>query len=270
VKYGFSTLGCPDWQWDDILTAASDLGFDGIELRGVGKEIYLPKIKIFSKENIKAVKSNLKRLNLVVPCLASGAFLFDRSLMDTARREVLDFIQLAGELETPYVRVLADRDPAPGPVDEEAVEENLAALLPAARQAGVTLLAETNGVYADSAKLRTLCERFRPDLGVVWDVHHPYRFFGETAEQTYGNLSKFIKHVHVKDSVITDNTDPPAQKIIYKLTGCGDVPIFKALELLKRDGFAGFVVLEWVKRWNRDLEEPGIVLPHFINAMKNS
>ncbi len=262
MKYGFSTVGCPEWSWDDITTAASDLGFDGIELRGVGKEIYLPKINIFSNENISRLKSTLQRLGLSIPCLASGAFLFDSSLADAAKNEVMDYIKLAVCLNTPFIRVLGDRDPAPGHVDEEAVEKSLKELLPLAESEGITLLIETNGVYADSLKLKQLCERINhPSLGVLWDIHHPYRYFDESVEHTYKNLSKYIKHVHVKDSVMSDD------KTIYKMIGYGDVPVAEALELLKSNGYDGFAVLEWVKRWNMNLEEPGIVLPHFLSAV---
>lgn len=267
MKYGFSTLGCPEWGWDDIVTAASDLGFDGIELRGVGKEIYLPNIKIFNEDNISVVKSGLKRLGISIPCLTSGAYLFDKSLASAARFEVLDYINLAVKLDVPYVRVLGDRDPAPGAVDEEAVEENLMELLPDAKEKNVTILIETNGIYASSAKLKDLCDKINhPNLGVLWDIHHPYRFFGESINYTYNNLSKYIKHIHVKDSVSVMSES----KVSYRMMGYGDVPIKEALGILNANGYEGFAVLEWVRRWNMNLEEYGIVLPHFLNFMKDS
>ena len=34
MKIAFSTLGCPEWSWEDIYSMAKDTGFDGIELRG--------------------------------------------------------------------------------------------------------------------------------------------------------------------------------------------------------------------------------------------
>lgn len=39
MKLAFSTVGCPDFQWSEIYSMAKDLGFDGIEVRGLGKEI---------------------------------------------------------------------------------------------------------------------------------------------------------------------------------------------------------------------------------------
>ena len=40
MKIAFSTLGCPDFSWVDIYTMAKDFGFDGIEIRGLGHDIY--------------------------------------------------------------------------------------------------------------------------------------------------------------------------------------------------------------------------------------
>ena len=50
-------------------------------------------------------------------------------------------------------------------------------------------------------------------------------------------------------------------RVEYRMMGYGDVPVADAVTLLDRAGFDGFFSLEWVKRWNPDLQEPGIVLP---------
>jgi fatty-acyl-CoA synthase len=39
VKISFSTLACPEYSWADIYSMAKDLGYDGIEIRGLGNEI---------------------------------------------------------------------------------------------------------------------------------------------------------------------------------------------------------------------------------------
>ena len=38
MKLSFCTLGCPDWDLDTIAARGRDLGFDGVELRGVAGE----------------------------------------------------------------------------------------------------------------------------------------------------------------------------------------------------------------------------------------
>lgn len=46
-------------------------------------------------------------------------------------------------------------------------------------------------------------------------------------------------------------------RVEYRMMGYGDVPVTDAVTLLDRAGFDGFFSLEWVKRWNPDLQEPG-------------
>ena len=41
MKIAFSTLGCPDFDWTEIYTMAKDMVFDGIEIRGLGKDCLL-------------------------------------------------------------------------------------------------------------------------------------------------------------------------------------------------------------------------------------
>ena len=267
MKYGFSTLVCPGWQWDEIITAASDLGFDGVELRGIGKDIILPESKLFSETGIPAIQSSLARTGLQIPCLSTGACLSDPAVQEAALAEASAYIGLAAKLGAPYIRVLADREPAPpadsAVWDDTLLRKSLQKLLPLAQAKGITILLETNGVYADSARLRNLCEALsHPSLGVLWDAHHPYRFFGEKPADTYNNLKPYIRHVHIKDSVMDNGV------FAYRMLGSGDVPLKEVMQILKHNGYSGYVVLEWVKRWNMGLEEPGIVLPHFIDAVK--
>lgn len=265
MKFGFSTIGCPGWLWKEVISAAKDMGYDGVELRGIANKMYLPATRTFSFENCLRIKSQLEELELEIPCISTSAFIFNDKYKDEARKEVRDYVNLAGLLGVPYIRVLADKVAAPGnEVDEEMVVANLKELLPFAEEKDVTLLVETNGVYADSARLKALMEKFEddPNLGVLWDIHHPYRFYGEDPELTYARLSRWIRHIHVKDSVMENG------QVAYKMTGYGDVPIRQALRLLKENEYPGYVMLEWLKRWNADLEDPGIVFSHFFYAMK--
>jgi len=265
MKIAFSTLGCPDWTWDDMLSTAKDLGFDGIELRGIENEIYVPKAKPFNAANLDATIERLKKLNLEIPCITSSCFLFDKENIDTYLNEGKDYIDLAEKLGVKYIRVLGDASPEPSDnIDADFVAENLSTLSKYAEGKNVKILIETNGVFADSDRMLELIRKVNsPNVGVLWDVHHPYRFMGETVKKTYDALKEYIMFVHVKDSKIEDG------KIKYKMLGYGDVPVSEALQLLKKNGYQGYVSLEWVKRWYKDLEEPGIVFSHYINYAKS-
>lgn len=262
MKISFYTLGCPGWAWEDIAVTAKDLGFNGIEIRGIRRELYAPNAKPFIDAEVQNTKERLDRLNLEIPCLTSSCCLYDKPGMDL--KEGRDYIDLAGKLGTPFIRVLGDISPEPSKeVNPDYVKENLRILGGYAKDKDVKVLIETNGFFSNSKNMLDLLEKVRDDnIGVLWDIHHPFRFFGEPVEETYNALKEYIEFIHLKDSCIEDG------KVRYKMMGSGDIPVKSALKLLKDNGYEGYVSLEWVKRWNMDLEEPGIVFSHFINYVR--
>ncbi|MGI5892353.1 MAG: sugar phosphate isomerase/epimerase family protein [Bacillota bacterium] len=265
MKFAFSTLGCPTWEWGDILAAAKDLGYDGIEIRGIGKELYAPKIKFFDAKNISNTKKRLADLGLEIACLTSAAYLFNKENHQQQMKIGYEYIDLAVALGTPYIRVMGDETPQPiRDIDVDFVAENLAALADYAEGKNVTVLLETNGMFADSSLAAELLAYInKPQVGILWDVHHPFRYCLEDPQITYKNIKKYLRYLHMKDSVMENG------KTVYKMMGEGDVPNREILQILKKDNFAGYISLEWIKRWEKDLTEPGIVFPQFINYIKS-
>jgi fatty-acyl-CoA synthase len=263
MKIAFSTLGCPDFSWSDIYSMAKDLGFDGIEIRGLGNEIFAVKAQPFTESQLPQTIRKLSELHLEIPCLSSGCCLrFDEKKQENYE-EIAQYITLAAKLGTPYVRILADNDPQPGcGVDDKVVLAGLQRLIPLAEAKGVTLLVETNGVYSDTARLCRLLEHVASDaVAALWDIHHPYRFAGETPQKTVQNLGAYIKYVHIKDSVVVGGA------IHYRMMGDGDMPIDDIMLALRSINYHGYVSLEWVKRWAADLDDAGVVFPNFVNYM---
>jgi fatty-acyl-CoA synthase len=263
MKIAFSTLGCPDFSWTDIYTMAKDLGFDGIEIRGLGKDIFAVKAQPFTESQLPHTIRQLTRLHIEIPCLSSGCCLKYAGMEEENIAEITQYILLAKKLGTPFVRVLADREPQPeGEVDDGVILNVLRNLVPIAEQNGVTLLIETNGVYSNTERLRDLLDQAASDsVAALWDIHHPYRFGGESPEKTVQNLGAYIRYVHVKDSVLEDG------KLKYRMIGEGDLPIADMMMALRSINYEGYVSLEWVKRWAPDLHDAGIVFPHFTNYM---
>ena len=68
MKISFSTLACPDFSWTDIYSMAKDFGFDGIEIRGLGNEIFSVNAQPFKAENLPKTIEKLKSLGLEIPC----------------------------------------------------------------------------------------------------------------------------------------------------------------------------------------------------------
>lgn len=264
MKISFSTLACPDFEWSDIYSMAKDFDFDGIEIRGLGADIFSVKANPFSEAQLPKTVAKLKQLGLEIPCLSSGACLKFADKSEENEKEIKAYAELANKLGASYIRVLADLEPHPaGEVDDAAVAAELKKLVPVAEEYNVTLLVETNGVYSDTKRLKALLDSVGSrKVAALWDTHHPYRFMGEKPDETIADLGEYIKYVHIKDSVSRDGV------IEYRLMGQGDMPIKEMLEALGSIGYNGYVSLEWVKRWSDNLCDAGVVVPHYAAYMK--
>jgi len=75
MKIAFSTLACPDFSWVDIYSMAKDLGFNGIEIRGLGNEIFAPNAGPFTENQVETTKETLRKRSLEIPCFSSGCCL---------------------------------------------------------------------------------------------------------------------------------------------------------------------------------------------------
>jgi len=266
MKISFSTLGCPRWSWQDIISTARDLDYDGIEVRGVGADISAPSIPQFADANIPSTLERLNKLNLSIPCLASEISLHLPEAAARTEREAEAYVTLAEKLRVPYVRVLVGPAvPQPlGHVDKVFIREQAIKLGEIAGKRGVTLLIETHGVFADTEKLaKLLLDIDSENVAALWDIHHPFRFFDETPETTYSNIGKYIRHAHFKDSIMEGG------HVRYAMPGFGDIPFEESVCLLKSKDYDGFYSLEWVKRWDLTLEEPGIVFAHYASLMRS-
>ncbi len=265
MKLSFSTLGCPEWQWRDIYATARDLGYDGVEIRGIGREMFAPKMSIFSAENIEKTKETLREAGLAIPLFTTAAYLSDPSQLPLAEFEILAYAELAQKLGVKYVRIMGEKTPEPQYESTVAeLAEQYGRFCDMTAPFGVTLLIETNGILARSADMKKLLEAAdRPNMGVIWDIHHPYRFFRESPSETAKNIGRYVKHVHVKDSYIENGS------VKYALMGYGDVPVEEVKRELDATGYDGFYSYEWVKRWVPELEGSGIAFHSYADYMRS-
>ncbi len=267
LKLSFSTLGCPEWSFADILSTARDLGYSGIEIRGMMREMFAPKMKIFDQDNIEKTKQTLASSGIEIPILTTGAYLSDMSQIPLAEFEIVSYAQLAQKLGVKYLRVMGEKTPEPsgeGRVSEITAQYDR--LCEMVKDTGVTLLIETNGILADSAAMKQLMENAKSEnKGVLWDMHHTHRYFNEDVNTTVENIGKYIKHVHLKDSSMKDG------KLKYVLTGYGDMPIVEGIKALNAIGYDGYYSYEWVKRWVPEIEGSGIAFHRYssyLNSIK--
>ena len=130
-------------------------------------------------------------------------------------------------------------------------------MIPYAEERGVTLLVETNGVYADTARLAGLLNQIESDnIGALWDMHHPFRYGNETPEQTVQNLGAYIKYTHIK------GFRGGRRQGSLQNDGEGDLPVDAIMRALRSINYEGYISLEWLKSYMPELNDAGVVFPH--------
>ena len=129
MNLSFSTRGWGDLSWEQMLDAALDMKFTGIEVYNVFK---FPELTDrggpFHKHKIAATVRQLRDLKLTIPCLDTSMDLSESTVNGDV---VADMMQLAHDLQVPYVVGWASSP------NEEMIVSNLERLLPIAEKLGV-------------------------------------------------------------------------------------------------------------------------------------
>ncbi|MHB1179587.1 MAG: sugar phosphate isomerase/epimerase family protein [Daejeonella sp.] len=264
----FSTLGCPDWTFNQIVDFGGMHKYDGLEIRGLSRQLDLTKTKEFNTKESRAATSKLMEdRGLKFVGLGSSATLHfagknERTKnLDEGRR----FIDLAQEIDCPYVRVFPNNFPKDQERNQtlDLITKGLLELAEHAKGSKVTVLLETHGdlVYADDL-VSILNAAHHKHTGLVWDISNMWTVTKEPPVDVYKKLKKFIRHTHIKDAKLVDG------KLQYTLLGKGEVPIFAGINELVNDNFRGYYSFEWEKMWHPEIAEPEIALAHFPVAFR--
>jgi len=258
----FSTLGCPNWTFSQVLQQASSNGFSGIEIRGLKGNLDLPANPIFSPTTIAATRREIADHQLKIINLGSSA---NMHFLDPKKRqanldEAKKYIELAHNLSCPFVRVFPNDLPK-----DQSEKETLDAIIGAlyelgnfAQSSGVKVLLESHGkVIKSDMLLHIMQETNHPHVGLVWDFFNMWSVTKEPPTQVYNVLKNYIFHTHIKDALLTDSGEK------YTLLGEGNAPVKEALHALKAGGYKGYYSFEWEKLWHPEIQEPEIAIPHF-------
>ncbi|WP_127588344.1 sugar phosphate isomerase/epimerase family protein [Paenibacillus koleovorans] len=267
MKLAYTTLGCPEWTWERIVEETVRMGYNGIEIRGLQGEMFVPKMTPFLEENLAQTMADLQARGLSICCFDTSCRFDDEEKFDGFVEEGKATIDLAARMGVPYIRVFGDRIPDPAKREEmiAQVARGMQALSQHAEGKPVMVLMETHGDFASSENLLAVAAQVESDrFGVLWDVANPvkYQDTGESVSQTYTNLSKLVQHTHIKDTLGTGSNEK------ITLVGEGDVPIPECIDILQQNGYDGWLSFEWEKKWHPTIEEPEVALPHFVEYMR--
>jgi sugar phosphate isomerase/epimerase len=264
----FSTLGCPDWSFTQIIDFAASHGYDGIELRGIQREMELTRVKELStpqarQETLGIMKDKgLRFVDLGSSANMHVADPVDRQKnMDEGRR----FIDLAQQLDCPFIRVFPnsfpkDQDKA---ATMDLMIKGLLELAGHAKGSQVSVLVESHGDLVKIVDLETVMKAARhPNAGMVWDVTNMWTITKESPVEAYKALHPYIKHTHIKDAKLVNG------EAHYVLLGQGEVPIFSAIDALRSGGYTGYYSFEWEKLWHPEIGDSDVAIADYAKVMR--
>jgi sugar phosphate isomerase/epimerase len=266
MKLTYTSLACPGWTIEEAVSAAERYGYAAIEWRLADGAIIEPDVSADRRRRLREVPA---AHGIEVACLDSSCRVVQeepqgRAATIEAGRRMID---VAAEIGAPFLRVFGGALPAnttrtslPG-----SAAEVLSALGSYGAERDVTVILETHDAWTNSEDVQALLQATAlPAVNVLWDTHHTYRF-GEAPARTLALLGEAIAYVHIKDSRLSVG-DPSAWT--YCLLGEGDVPLREICEALKQRDYAGYLSLEWEKKWHPEIAEPEIALPQAITYLR--
>ncbi|MDB5246365.1 MAG: sugar phosphate isomerase/epimerase [Segetibacter sp.] len=264
----FSTLGCPDWSFRSIVDFAEKNGYDGIEVRGIQRQLHLPKCPEFSTpKKIAETRKVVKDKGVKIVNLGASSSLHYSNAVERKKNidEAKEFIDLAAALGSPYIRVFPNDFP---PTQErnatiDLISQGLLELGDYAKGSLVTVLLESHGQVVKSDDLETIMKAAEHDrVGLVWDIVNMWVVTKEPPSLVYSKLKKYIRHTHIKDLKVVNNKEQ------YTLLGKGETPIFEGIDVLSKGNYKGYYSFEWEKLWHPEIVEPEIALADYPEVMK--
>jgi sugar phosphate isomerase/epimerase len=267
LPLAFSTLGCPKWSWLQILDFAQQHGFAAVELRGMLGELNLPARPEFAADKIPQARRDVSSRGLKIACVSSSSAMHDEDPQKRAQQlaDARTFIDLAAALGAPYVRVFGNDIKGPREEVVARVAAGLRELGEYAAPRNVTVIIESHGDFTDSPTLKDILTRANSDhVALLWDAHHTFATSHEEPEFTVGQLGKWIRHTHLKDSVPGEKAGDENRR--YVLTGKGDVPIERQIRALVSIGYKGMYCFEWEKVWHPEILEPEIAIADYAKV----
>lgn len=268
AKLSFSTLGCPDWDLPEILVFAKKSGYQGIELRGIKKDMVLPESPWLAPDMLGQTKDMIKQSGLKVVGLGSSAQLHhtEPATADKHLAEAKQYIDLAAALGCPNVRVYPEKLTEGG--DKQAamklIGERLLMLGDYAKARKVNVVMETHGELLYAKDLEQVLRSARhSNVGIIWDVVNMWVKTKESPASVYPILKPYIRHVHLKDMVWDGD------KFNYVLFGKGVAPVREAITALQNGGYKGFYSFEWEKRWHPEIAAPELAIGAFPQAFRS-
>ncbi|MCE9588986.1 MAG: sugar phosphate isomerase/epimerase [Planctomycetes bacterium] len=257
IKLAFSTTACPDWSIEDVARRAAEMGYQGVELRTLGKNSSgLASDPVLSESG--KVASVLKAAGIEPVCLSTSLALNHKHHSETraAVEEASRAVALAAEIGCTFVRVFG-YELRPGENRQAALECIAASarkLGEVGAEHGVQVLLENGGSFNKAKEwwwVMNLVEH--PMVGVAWNAANGAAN-GEPVSVAVPVLNSRIRLAKVKDTVLGEGSG-------FVPLGEGTVGIKQFIHRLLGIGYDGYVSVEWDRLWLPSLTPAEEYLP---------
>lgn len=267
MKLGFSSLVCPEWDLETIVSNASAMGFDGVELHGLRGGPDRPGIPELSSHPDQ-VREMFKERNVELVCLGTSATLDSKHRAEIARQKatITEFAELAARLGCPYVCIQA------GKVQRwdnrqlalSRIAEALISIVPVLSRYGVTLLVENGGDFVGSGDLWSLIDpAAHPSVRACWNQCHAMTG-GERATVSIPCLGSKLDLIHLCDATFDDRS----VMLGYKPLGEGDTEVARQIELLRGIIYDRYLVFDWPRLSVQSLPAAEFILPEVAKYLR--
>lgn len=264
MKLAFNSIASVGWDLATMVIKAKEYGYDGIELRGLSGQMHLPLASELAS-NPGKIAGLVRDTGVELVCLSSSAsfHMHDAAEVASNLSVAREYIELAGRLKCPLVRVFAGEIPKRAFFYErrETVMGRIAAALRTlvliAADNGVTVAVENGGDFTDSAALWYIVDAV--DSPLVQCCWSPFaaRTRLERPTTSIPRLSAKLAMVHVCDGKFAANGGLES----YAVPGQGDMEIPRMVQLLRGIAYSGYLVVDWPRLWVPSLADADKVLP---------
>lgn len=251
----YSTITCPQWRLEQVLDAAVNYDFDAVEfraLKGTKDILHLPDFTVNASRTRKAAEDR----GIILQALWTSIFIAQTSKHNT--QNILDtaecYADAAAKIGAKQIRIFGGEPQS----DIESIFSQCVEMLykigEIAARYSLEVMFETHDAWVNTNVVRNLIsETGLNNVGVVWDIWATYHVGGEKIEQSLRNLQSHLLGTQFKDW----------RQGKFVLPGRGEIPLSRALNLLKEYDYNGPVTLEWEKLWHSELADAEQILPAF-------
>ncbi|MBR6360402.1 MAG: AMP-binding protein, partial [Clostridia bacterium] len=245
MKLGFSTKNINPGSFTETCNMARDYGFAGFEIFDAKAEKKRHSDSVLRDGSADA-KRKLRNRDLAVSAIVYPFPVEDEKADEDVIKQYVDWAYAAG-IEAVIISLAEEPDYA-------LLREKLTPAVERAEKTDISILLETSGPLAHSAKVLEIINEFAAvPLGAAWNIRETYFAAGETPEKTIETLGAHIKYVRIGDK----NGD------VNCLIGEGTLPVKDFRDAIRSLNYDGFVCVDW----NDEIDDPDIVLTHFVNYM---